>query len=212
VRRDCPRRRPLALRARLPAGFRAPRLARLRLVAPSLAAFATACDAESLLLLPRRAFFHARRAVAASFRASLASRRASLNRLRARFNCSLASLICCRATSARSFAVAKDSAGASSVSPRFGSQTGPARASLSTEPVHNSVYKCRRPVTGSQKHGDCARAGWIEHFLISSQLQRSAIAAGSVGVIKTAPHECRLALLPLLFLLLAERHRRIAGA
>src|SRR4029079_1045300 len=60
--------------------------------------------------------------------------------------------------------------------------------------------------------GDCARERWIEHFLISSQLQRATIAAGSASVLQRAPHECRVPLLPLLLLLLAERHRRLAGA
>jgi hypothetical protein len=115
ARRADPRRRLLALRAGFSAPFRAPRLLRLRFVAPLLATFATARDGdEPPLLLLRRAFFHSRRAVAASLRARRASRRASLKRLRARFNWSLASLICCRATSARSLAVAKDSAGAAS--------------------------------------------------------------------------------------------------
>jgi hypothetical protein len=48
--------------------------------------------------------------------------------------------------------------------------------------------------------------------LISSQLQRITIAAGSASVLQTRPHERCVPLLPLLLLLLAGRHRRLAGA
>jgi hypothetical protein len=255
--RPRPRRRAF-VRSGLRAGFpvplppvrpRWPRRVGWVAVAASFAAFATDFALASPRFPPRRDFFQARRAITASLRACRDSRRASLKRLRARFNCSLASRICWRATSARNFAVAKDSAGASSpcsftsgcplrsivcyraarkTAPggkslpdfcdgvtalaRFVRSPGaPAAASLSTEPVHNSVYKRRRTVTRSQKHRRYARRRWIERFLISSHRERAAIAAGSTRVIKTAPHECRLALLPLLLLLLAERHRRLAG-
>ena len=120
LRPPCPRRRAFArsdLRDGLLAFLRScrPRRPRgLRFVAPSAVALAVDFAPCSDPLLPRRDFFHARRAMTASLRACLASRRASLKRLRARFSCSLASRICWRATSARSFAVAKDLAGASS--------------------------------------------------------------------------------------------------